>query len=92
VFAQDPEYKIIVNLTGIGSDKTGIASQVISVDQQQVNIDLQSCDWFSVLSSYVYQGVVHIFIGTDHILFLVVLVLTSVLIYQNVKWIPSAPR
>jgi hypothetical protein len=89
VFAQDPEHKLIINLTGIGSDKTGIASQVISVDQQQVNIDLQSSDWFSVLSSYVYQGIVHIFIGTDHILFLVVLVLTSVLIYQNGKWIPK---
>ena len=89
VFPQDPEHKLIVNLTGIGSDKTGIASQVISADQQQVNIDLQSSDWFSVLSSYVYQGVVHIFIGTDHILFLVVLVLTSVLIYQNGKWIPK---
>jgi hypothetical protein len=89
VFAQDPEHKLIVNLTGIGSDKTGIASQVISVNQQQVNINLQSSDWFSVLSSYVYQGIVHIFIGTDHILFLVVLVLTSVLIYQNGKWIPK---
>jgi hypothetical protein len=89
VFAQDPEHKLIINLTGIGSDKAGIASQVISVDQQQVNIDLQSSDWFSVLSSYVYQGIVHIFIGTDHILFLVVLVLTSVLIYQNGKWIPK---
>jgi hypothetical protein len=89
VFPQDPEHKLIVNLTGIGSDKTGIASQVISADQQQVNIDLQSSDWFSVLSSYVYQGVVHIFIGTDHILFLVVLVLTSVLTYQNGKWIPK---
>jgi hypothetical protein len=89
VFSQDPEHKLIVNLTGIGSDKTGIASQVISVDQQQVNIDLQSSDWFSVLSSYVYQGIVHIFIGTDHILFLVVLVLTSVLTYQNGKWIPK---
>jgi hypothetical protein len=42
-----------------------------------------------VLSRYVYQGIVHIFIGTDHILFLVVLVLTSVLIYQNGKWIPK---
>ena len=89
IFAQDPEHKLIVNLTGIGLDETGIASQVISVDQQQVNIDLQSSDWFSVLSSYVYQGIVHIFTGTDHILFLVVLVLTSVLVYQNGKWIPK---
>lgn len=89
VFAQDPEHKLIVNLTGTGSDKAGIASKVISVNQQQVNIDLQSSDWFSVLSSYVYQGIVHIFIGIDHILFLVVLVLTSVLIYQNGKWIPK---
>lgn len=86
VFAQDPEHKLIVNLTGAGADKTGIASHVISVKQQQVKIDLRSSDWFSVLSSYVYQGIVHIFIGIDHILFLVVLVLTSVLIYKNGKW------
>jgi len=86
IFAQDPEHKLIVNLTGTGSDETGIASQVISVNQQQVKIDLQSSNWLSVLSSYIYQGIVHIFIGTDHILFLVVLVLTSVLVYQNGKW------
>jgi hypothetical protein len=86
IFAQDPEHKLIVNLTGTGSDKTGIASQVISASQQEVKIDLQSSNWFSVISSYVYQGIVHIFIGIDHILFLVVLVLTSVLVYQNGKW------
>jgi hypothetical protein len=86
VFAQDPEHKLIVNLTGAGADKTGIASHVISVKQQQVKVNLRSSDWFSVLSSYVYQGIVHIFIGIDHILFLVVLVLTSVLIYKNGNW------
>lgn len=89
VFAQDPEHKLIVNLTGTGSDKTGIASQVISVNQQQVKIDLQSSNWLSVLSSYIYQGIVHIFIGIDHILFLVVLVLTSVLVYRDGKWTPK---
>ena len=87
IFAQDPEHKLIVNLTGTGSDATGIASNVISASKQQVVIDVKNSDWFSVLISYVYQGIVHIFIGTDHILFLVVLVLTSVLIYKNGNWI-----
>jgi hypothetical protein len=58
----------------------------LSVDKQQVAVDISSSNWLSVLSSYVYQGIVHIFIGIDHILFLVVLVLTSVLIFQNGKW------
>lgn len=90
IFDQDPEHKLIVNVTGdeAGAEKNslGVASHVLSVNQQQVNIDLASSNWFSVLSSYMYQGIVHIFIGIDHILFLVVLVLTSVLIFQNGQW------
>jgi hypothetical protein len=86
IFAQDPEHKLIINLTGSGADNSGVASHVLSVDKQQVAVDISSSNWLSVLSSYVYQGIVHIFIGIDHILFLVVLVLTSVLIFQNGKW------
>lgn len=85
IFAQDPEHKLIVNLVGTEADSVG-ASHVLSATQQQVKIDITSSNWFSVLSSYVYQGIVHIFIGIDHILFLVVLVLTSVLIFQNGQW------
>ena len=84
IFDQDPEHKLIVNLGG--ANNAGVASHVLSVKQPQVSIDFGTSNWLSVLSSYVYQGIVHIFIGIDHILFLVVLVLTSVLIYQNGQW------
>ncbi|WP_299080278.1 HupE/UreJ family protein [uncultured Paraglaciecola sp.] len=87
LFAQDPEHKLIINLNGTGDDMLGIGNTVVSADQQVVAIDIKNSGWLSVMGNYIYQGIVHIFIGTDHILFLIVLVLTSVLIYKNGKWI-----
>ena len=40
-------------------------------------------------SDFVWQGILHIWIGIDHILFLVVLLLPSVLRRQDNKWAPS---
>ncbi|MGS2721452.1 HupE/UreJ family protein [Paraglaciecola aestuariivivens] len=89
VFEQDPEHKLVINVSGIGSQQAGMASQVMTHSQQQVTLNLATSDSGSVIKSYIYQGIVHIFIGTDHILFLVVLVLASVLIYRDGTWLPK---
>ncbi len=37
---------------------------------------------------FIWQGVLHIWIGTDHILFIITLLLPAVLIYQEAMWAP----
>jgi hypothetical protein len=37
---------------------------------------------------FIWQGVLHIWIGTDHILFIITLLLPAVLIYQGTMWSP----
>jgi hypothetical protein len=41
---------------------------------------------FQILSHYVVEGIWHIFIGLDHILFLLTLMLPAVLVYRQRRW------
>lgn len=83
LFKQDSDHKVIVNLS---SSDGGVVSRVISENQQTIQLDMASGSLMSTVIEYVYQGMLHIWKGLDHILFLLVLLLTCVLYRENRQW------
>lgn len=51
-------------------------------------LDLTNIELLLRPRDFVWQGVLHIWIGTDHILFIITLLLPAVLVYQDKKWSP----
>jgi hypothetical protein len=87
MFEQDSQHKAIFNLTGYGQDPSSAISLVLHKDQQSLALDPAKNYQFHTFTTYVYQGIVHIFIGIDHILFLVVLMMTCVFYREKGQWI-----
>lgn len=63
-----------------------IVTRVASPDNYTFNLQIKESPRAGVLSRYINQGIWHILIGLDHILFLLALLLPSVLVYKNKKW------
>ncbi len=82
LFAEDYEHKLLFNLTG----QTEVVARVISAENHRVHIDLNHTSLMTTFNQYAYQGILHIWKGLDHILFLLVLLLGCVLVRQNGQW------
>ncbi|MCP8898096.1 HupE/UreJ family protein [Gilvimarinus xylanilyticus] len=80
-FNQDADHKLLLSV----EDGDSAISRVISAQQQEVTIASSDGFWQG-FSDYVYQGVVHILIGWDHILFLLCLLLVAVLSRRDHQW------
>ncbi len=83
LFEQDPDHR------GILIDKREASSPspiVFSPDKRSVVIALGHSDFFSTFFDYLKQGIWHIWIGIDHILFVMTLVLPAVLIFRHHRW------
>lgn len=78
LFALDANHKAIVTV----NDQT----RVISAAQTTQAFDFTTSSYLETFTQYVYQGVLHIWMGLDHILFLIALLLTCVLVRKNNKW------
>ena len=78
-FDVDPQHRGLLNLS-IG-DVTQTA--IFSADNPQQNFVLAKASWVSTLADYFREGVVHIWIGYDHILFLLSLLLPAVLMWSG---------
>ncbi|MFK7962989.1 MAG: HupE/UreJ family protein [Burkholderiaceae bacterium] len=63
---------------------------VFSPDATTRTIDLDNPSTILSYKDFIWQGALHIWAGIDHVLFLVVLLLTSVLRYAGNKWEPEA--
>lgn len=61
-------------------------SRVFSKDKMSQTFNFEKTSYFDTFKNYVYQGVLHIWIGIDHILFLIALLLTCVLKRENNAW------
>jgi len=61
-------------------------SLVASPDNHTFSFNNNSATLMLVFTNYVIEGVWHILIGLDHILFLLALLLPAVLVYQNGQW------
>lgn len=64
-----------------------IATAILTTSNDSHNFKLDSLSTFSQFVEFVKEGIWHIWIGIDHILFLLALLLPSVLIWKNDSWI-----
>jgi hypothetical protein len=67
-----------------------VDTAVMSPDHSTQSFDIGEVSTWSQLSQYVVEGIWHIWMGYDHILFLLSLLLPAVLIYRGRRWQPVA--
>lgn len=82
-FEIDTDHKSIVTVDAPEHQYT----RVMSNDNRILLLNLAESQASETFVEYVYQGVIHIWKGTDHILFLLALLLTCVLIRDKKQWL-----
>lgn len=82
LFDIDPQHKGLLRLTNQGQTSTAI----FTPDSPFQHLNVQGASRWTQFADYVKHGVWHIWIGFDHILFLLSLLLPAVLIHVNKKW------
>jgi hypothetical protein len=82
----DPQHRGLLNLSARGATRTA----VLGGAQAEQRFELGRIDRWRQFTDYVREGVWHIWIGLDHILFLLSLLLPSVLAWQAAqrRWQP----
>ncbi len=85
-FKEDAEHKLLLNL----HSKSASSSRVLSDNQRKIQWDTAAGNAWTTFMEFVYQGMVHIWIGLDHILFLLSLLLTCVLVRRGHQWFAQA--
>ena len=83
-FDLDPSHRGLLSLTGDGVTQTGILSPESPVQNFKTG---KPNPWTQFLD-FVREGVLHIWEGIDHILFLIALLLPSVLRREDGRWVP----
>lgn len=78
----DPQHRGLLNLGARGQTRTAI----FGPEARQQVFALQEMNWFSQFVDYAREGVWHIWIGFDHILFLLSLLLPAVLVWRKPRW------
>ncbi len=82
-FELDESHKLLVSI-----DTRDIThSDVITASNRQITLDVQSTTTWHTFVTFVKEGVIHIWAGLDHILFLLATLLTVNLVRYNHKWI-----
>ena len=79
-FDLDPSHRGLLNITY----PSGIQTAVLSPEQSFIQLTPRS--WWRSFIEYWQEGVWHIWIGFDHILFLLTLLLPAVLWRENGRW------
>ena len=92
LFEADPDHRgfLVINSNGKGPavDTGEDVTLIFSPANARQDIDLTRLTaWFSFID-FLKHGIWHIWIGFDHILFLVALILPSVLYRRNTNWEP----
>lgn len=85
-FKEDAEHKLLLTL----HSDAATSSRVLSDNQRTIQWDAVSGNAWITFLEFVYQGMVHIWIGIDHILFLLSLLLTCVLVRRGNQWFAQA--
>lgn len=73
--------------TGV-ADNEAFISLIFGPGTGAQELSLMGQSWFTVLYDFVIHGVWHIWIGYDHILFLVSLLISSVMVLKAGQWMP----
>ena len=89
LFDVDPSHRGLVQWIAPGS--TSPQPLIFAAESGEQSLSLQSQGAWPTLWQYLTDGVWHIWIGYDHILFLLALLLPAVLVRSRGQWLP-APR
>ena len=84
LFDVDPTHRGLVLYRGIQSEST----HVLSPSEPEVQFQTSESGWLRALVGYIGVGVWHIWIGFDHILFLISLLLPAVYFRAQNQWQP----
>ena len=84
-FDLDPTHRGLLRVERGGDTTTGI----LSPERPRLEVSAEGRSKLRQFADYVREGVWHIWIGFDHILFLVSLLLPSVFVLQNKTWMPA---
>lgn len=79
LFDDDPLHRGLLSIT----DRDGSRSMVFSPDAREHSLDAARTSAWSTLRDFAIEGVWHIWIGFDHLLFLAVLLLPAALVGDN---------
>jgi hypothetical protein len=86
-FDEDKEQKAFLSIKEEGRS----LPVVLSPRAREVVVALKNTSLFINFRSFIYEGVWHIWLGFDHILFLIMLLVPSVTIYEKRKIITQVP-
>ncbi len=90
LFSVDPNHRGIIldqrHPPHHQNDKQASNTHIASPDNHQINLDHHKGSLQNLIT-FVQQGIWHIWIGLDHILFIITLMLPAVLLYRNKRWI-----
>lgn len=64
------------------------AALIFGPDNPVQEMDLNNIEFLLQPRDFIWQGVLHIWIGIDHILFIITLLLPAVLVYESGTWTP----
>lgn len=81
----DPQHRGLLNLKAQKSTRTAVLGPQAPSQQ----FDLQRTSRLSQFTDYLREGVWHIWVGYDHILFLLSLLLPAALVMRNGAWRPA---
>jgi hypothetical protein len=84
-FDLDPTHRGLLRVERPGDSETGI----LSPERPRLEIRAQARSRLEQFSDYVREGVWHIWIGFDHILFLLSLLLPAVFVWSGAAWRPA---
>ncbi|RYY02721.1 MAG: HupE/UreJ family protein [Gammaproteobacteria bacterium] len=84
-FEVDSQHKLLVSLL----NEKNSTPHILSDSTRSIVISEQAGSRFATFKEFVKQGAVHIWIGLDHILFLISLLLTCALTRRNQHWVAN---
>lgn len=77
-FNNDDKHQALININNV--------NRVFSKEDRSQLLNIKKPSYLTTFTQYTYQGVLHIWMGIDHVLFLITLLLTSVLVRNQDSW------
>ncbi len=77
-FNNDDKHQALININNV--------NRVFSKEDRSQLLNIKKPSYLTTFTQYTYQGVLHIWMGIDHVLFLITLLLTSVLVRNQDTW------
>jgi len=87
LFDVDPTHRGLVQWIAPGSEEA--QALIFGNESGEQTLALEPAGWWETLRQYIIDGVWHIWIGYDHILFLLALLLPAVLVRRQGQWAPA---